>query len=372
MAEGLRAQGWMVQRSTGYPGEHTGTDFSVPTDVPDQGEKIVTYWYRDSNTSIAGDNNNSSQVNVKMKLQWNITKGSNNSFHIVVESYLLSIVRNDVRGNVTANPGRRIWVYGVGGALKWGPTDTNPAANGSPNYNGNLYLGKIEYDLKPQQNTSSSQLSMEYVNWTIGYGNPSDSNSPFVDHFMCGIQFLNTLPDECDPPSLASITQVDDICENEVEACLRFAPCSCEGMGLVFEWHYEGESWSDAAEKGYARQEDASHTAANIICLQHLPPTNHTWSPMVLYWRAKYVPVTAEMPETDWVEGSFQTLFILHPHETVPDISVEECSKLKRGELIGKYEEETCYNEFSCADMKVTNTSRDADVEECKKVNGVA
>lgn len=371
MAEGLKARGIVFQRSTGYPSEEYSNDFNVPADIELIGSRTVTYSYRDSNTSDLGDNNNSTRVQATFKFEWNITQGSNNSFDIDVKCYLAGIVRNDKRGYVSANPGRRIWVYDGKGNLKWGPKDSNPATTGTI-YSGNLFVSEIKYTLKPETSSDASQMSVEYVNWTVTKGSPEDVNSPFVDHLMLGIQFVNEKPKECDPPVLMGVTQTDDICENTVEACLKFAPCSCEGMGLVLQYHFDGEDWGAAEAKGQTRQIDASNSSPNVICLQDLPPTNHTWAPVHLYWRAKYIPITSEMPETPWVSGSFEIIFILAPHETVPDISSEECAMLKRGDLIDKYQQEVCYNEFSCADMAVQNPSRDKDVEECKKINGVS
>lgn len=371
MAKGLKARGIVFQKSTGYPNEEYSNNFSVPTDIELVGGKPVTYSYRDSNTSIQGDNNNSSKVDVTFKFDWNITEAANNSFDISIKCTLLSIVRNDIRGYVAPTPIRRIRVRSGDGTSKLGPIDSNPALAGTI-YSGNLFISEISYHLDADSSSDSNQMSVEYTNWTFPLGSEDLEKSPFVDHLKLGIQFVNEKPKECDPPIMIGNTQADDICENNVDVCLKFGPCSCEGMALLLQYHYNGDDWSGAEAKGQERQIDASTAGTNIICLENQPPTNHTWSPVILSWRAKFVPVTSDMPETPWVEGNFPIMFILAPHETVPDISPQECAQLQRGDLIGKYESETCYNEFSCADMTVTNPSRNADAEECKKVNGVS
>lgn len=357
MQDGLQARGWVQITQGGYQGEEKdayGDLNSTFRDVPLEGEATVTYTYRDSNFlegQLSNLNDSSTRVNVQMKTTWKAEKGSNNIYNIHTETYILSITRDDKRNNpaISYNPTRTINVSGsVGNVLA--NLVSSPANTGTI-WTGNKLVSKNDYSVKPGQEVSPNELSAIYLNYTTGRWHPGDKlPSQFVDEMRMGVQFKNNLPDKCDDPVLISITQTEDICENEVEVCFRFAPCSCEGMGFHFEYHYDGESWSDAKANGQIVDFPASAAAANSFCLQHIPPTNHTNKPVIIYWRAKYYPITADMPETEWTEGNFQVVFILHPHETVPDISPQECAMLERGELIGKYESETCYNEFNCAD----------------------
>lgn len=372
MDSGLKIYGFIEIPSSGYQGEEVGSTNGTPATPGPEGQVnpfTSTYFYRDSQN---GTNSRSTRVDVTIRQEYTYKQTTGNHYHIKVKGWLTSIVRgskNTTGGAIAQNPTRTIQVWGVNGQSVFGPTASSPASEGTI-FSGNAFLGENEYDLGPGEKTDLKALSADYRSYTTGYWTGAIP-SKYLDQMHMGLMFENTLPDECDPPKLISVTQADDICENEVEACLTFEPCSCEGMALYLEYHFNGESWEDAKAKGQVWQVNASHTSRNTICLQHLPPTNHTWSPVVLYWRAKYIPVATTMPETAFVEGNSQIIFILHPHETVPDISPQECAMLQRGDLIGKYEEEVCYNEFSCADMAVKNPSREKDVEECKKVNGV-
>lgn len=362
MEEALQARGWVEIVYGGYNGEEKGAGNSLDpqfVDVPMQGELTVDYFYRDTNYAVNSPtlnlNNSSSRVDVKMKTSWDATRGENNIYNIHTETYILSIARSDKRESlapIAYNPTRTINVSGTVGTVLTNLISS--PANTGVIWSGNKLVSSNDYKVKPGQAVSPNELSAFYLNYTTGYWNPpptpSNTPSPFVDGMRMGVQFKNNLPDRCDDPVLSSVTQTPDICENEIEACFSFAPCSCTGMGLRFEYHYDGESWEMAKGAGQIVDMPASSTSLNTFCLQHLPPTNHTNNPVIIYWRAKYYPITAEMPETDWATGDVDMVFILHPHETVPDISPQECSKLERGELIENYESETCYNEFSCAD----------------------
>lgn len=369
----LKIYAYIEIPSAGYEGEEVGS--SVPSQInpgpegqPNQFE--ATYWYRDSQMA---NNNSSSRVDVTIRQEYTYNKLKNNRYSIKVKGYLTRIERGRLQtsaGQIVPSPGRTIQVWGVNRQSVFGPRDTSPNRE-EEIFSGNAYLGEIAYELGPGGETALADLAADYRSYTTSYWNGKDIPSEYLDQMHMGLRFVNDLPKECDPPTMISVTQADDICENTVEACVRFTPSSCEGMGLVFEYRLGNESWEDAKAKGRSMQVAASDTMSTTICLPDLPPTNHTKSPVILSWRAKYIPITADMPETGWTEGSFQIIFILAPHETVPDISQQECSMLQRGDLIGKYEEETCYNEYSCADMYVPNPNREADLEECKKINGL-
>lgn len=358
MAEGLQARGWVQITQGGYTNEEKGANGDLSTafsDVPESGTATVSYYYRDSNFGegqLPDLNKSSSRVDVKLKTEWTATKQSGNTYVVKTKTTILSIERcckDESAGKISQNPTRTINVSGKNGTVL-SNLISSPANTGTI-WSGSKVVGENTYTIPPGQEVSVNELSAIYLNYTTGYWSPGNPlPSTYVDEMRMGVQFKNNLPDRCDPPVLMSVTQTDDICENEVTACLRFAPCTCDGMALVIQYHFDGETWADAIGNGQEAQINASDSAANVICFDHLPPTNHTREPVIFYWRAKYIPITSTMPETEWVEGSFEIMFILHPHETVPDISAQECAMLERGELIGKYEEETCYNEFSCAD----------------------
>lgn len=373
---GLKIYSYIEVPSSGYEGEEVGSDNSAPKDPGAEGELhefSATYFYRDSNLLPNPSNNSSSRVDVSIAQVYSYKRTVGNHYQITVSGYLTKIARGGIQtsdGAITQNPGRTIQVWGVNGNSVWGPRNTYP--NQADTYfEGRLFLGQKTYDLKPGETTPLDSLAADYRSYTTGFWNGRDIPSRFLDQMHMGLMFENTLPTECDPPKLLSVRQADDICENDVEACLTFEPCSCDGMGLRLEYMFTGDTWENANAKGQQMQIDAAYESTNTICLSHLPPTNHTSAPLRLYWRAKFVPVTSDMPETKWVEGSFNMMFILAPHETVPDISPQECMQLQRGDLIPKYEAETCYNDFSCADVVAPN-AMETDIEKCKITNGVS
>lgn len=373
MADGLQARGWVEITQGGYYNEDRGvcidgqcfqgatnSAVNVPfKDVGETGEMTVTYNYRDSNypgnDHVYDLNKSSSRVDVTMKTTWQASKGSNNTYIVKSITSLIKLERcckNESLGAISYNPTRTINLTGtLGNVIK---NLINSPANTGVFWSGNMKVSEDTYTIKPGEQVSPNQLTCVYLNYSTGRWSPGQPlPNIHVDEMRMGVQFKNNLPDRCDPPALMSVTQTDDICENNVEACLRFAPCSCEGMGIRLEYRFDGESWEDAHGLGQYVEREASNIAPFNICLDKLPPTNHTAQPVILYWRAKYYPITATMPETEWTSGNFDMMFILAPHETVPDISPQECSYLERGELIGKYEQETCYNDTSCADMVV-------------------
>lgn len=373
---GLKIYSYIEVPSSGYPGEEVDSDNSAPKDPGAEGEWhpfVATYYYRDSNLLPVASNDSSSRVDVTIVQEYNYKKTLGNHYQITVRGYLTEIKRGDFRtsaGPIQHLVGRTIQVWGVNGNSVWGPTQTYPDEE-KVYFSGRLSLGEKTYDLKPGKSTPLDSLAADYRSYTTGYWTGAIP-SPFLDQMHMGLMFENTLPDKCDAPSLITVTQNDDICDNTVEACLTFDACSCDGMGLVVEYMFGGDTWEGAKAKGQSVQIDASYVSKNTICLSGLPPTNHTKTPTILYWRAKFVPVTSDMPETEWTTGNLNMIFILAPHETVPDINPQECMNLQRGTLIDKYEQEVCYNEYGCADITVNVNSTAEDTRSCEIINGVS
>lgn len=373
----LRIYGDFEFESGGYEGEEHGSD-RAKNEAIDPGEAgmpheyIGHYFYRDSN-ELPGTDTRSSKVNVEIRqvYTWNRAKG--NHFQINVKSYLTSIVRSwlvTTGGKIERDPARVISVFDANGQVRFGPR-TSYINVAEEIFKGNIYLGETDYDLGPASSTPTQYL-VKYQNYTYGLWDEAGRPVPseFLDQIRMGLAFVNNLPAECDPPQFISANQTDNICENTVDACLTFAPCTCEGMALVLEYILPGQDWNSVSDRGQVIQQYASWETNNVVCIDNLPPTNHINEPMILTFRAKYIPLDNEMPETKWTTESIQLIFVLAPHETVPDISQQECVALGRGELIDKYNQEVCYNEFSCAD-RVTQTD-DSALDKCKEVNGVS
>lgn len=375
---GLKIYSYIEVPSSGYPGEGVDSSNDAPKDPGTEGEWHdfdATYWYHDCNLLKNPTDKSSTQVNVSITQEYMYKRTLGNHYQVTVRGWLTKIDRcckNEEAGIVSPRPGRTIQVWGVNGNSVWGPTETVTSNEGNI-FSGKLFLGQNTYDLKPGEKTPLDSLSADYRSYTTGYWAPGGPiPSSFLDQMHMGLMFENTLPTECDPPKIVTITQEDDICENEVTACLIFAPCSCDGMGLRLEYMFPGDTWENAKAKGQYVEIPASYETSNRVCLYNLPPTNHTNNVLAMNWRAKFYPIESDMPETKWTTEQLEMMFILAPHETVPDISPEECLKLQRGDLIPKYETETCYNELSCADVTVQTDSRVTATQGCKIVNGVS
>ena len=366
--EALRIYAYIERPSSGYPGEEVGSSQPNQIEPGAAGQWhpfSADYWYRDANSNPP-TNDNSSKVTVSIEQQYYYKRGKGNNYEITVRGWLKRIYRGDLKGVPQFRVNRVIEVWNANGKSVFGPAVSSAANGNDLIFEGRLYLGERTFNVGPQQQTPLGDLAADYRSYTQGYWN-GQIPSQYLDQMHMGLRFVNDLPDQCDPPVNINVNQEADICDNTVDACLVFRPCSCEGMGLYLEYAYDGQSFSSDRSV----QINASADSNNTICLYDLIPTNHTNEQTRIVWRAKYVPVDSTMDETAWTTGSFNTLFVLHPHEPVPDISEAECLLLQRGTLIEPYMSETCYGSV-CADTAVSNPTAEANARSCRFANNVA
>lgn len=367
--EALRIYAYIERPSSGYEGEEVGSSQpnQVEPGVAGQWHSFeADYWYRDANSNPP-TNANSSRVTVKIEQQYYYKRGRGNNYEITVRGWLRKIHRGNLVGVPAFRVNRVIEVWDANGKSVFGPRVSNAADGNDLIFEGRIYLGERTFNVGPQQETPLGDLAADYRSYTEGYWN-GKIPSVYLDQMHMGLRFVNDLPDQCDKPILKDVTQTANICDNTVDACLTFGPCSCDGMGLYLEWVYPGQTFS----KKQSVQINASADSDNVICLYDLVSTNHRNYPTDVYWRAKYVPVTSTMDETPFIISQFETIFILHPHEPVPDINEAECLLLQRGALIEPYMKETCYNALGCADINVSNPDTEANARSCRIANGVA
>lgn len=368
----------------GYAGEPNGVsqDYAGWTDVDDASDGVQTYFYYcDSNNA---NNATRSQTNVVMKTSWDAELTPENTYHIKTKTYLISITRvakPGPDGNAPASSGdtpgngRDIYIFApnaacsAGAALRHWFAPYN--ANGTI-FSGNLFIASAEYDLAPGE-VSGSKSAAVYRNLTEGFPGYLCVDSMYTDAMVMGFQFRNNMPTVLPPPVHTGTRQEPDICENYMDVYLTFGAPPVNGAELYLEWRYKGETtWS---EQNSVR-ETASRTTPVTVMVHKVAPTNHTASPVVIEWRAKFRPVTVKMEESDWTYGETQIEYIPAPNMTVPDITVEECTSIGKGDLIPPYTEEQCYIEAVCQEQDdIRNILQKREWEknrECRVINRVA
>lgn len=363
----------------GYPNEIKGVSpaFRDWTNVPDSSDGVTSeYWYRDSN---AGINARSSETHVFFNTKWHADLDEYNVFHIHTETYLTKverIARPSGSSGDAPSLGRFVFAYAPGapcspGAAAW----PGPGGRFIPyNYNGIVFEGRAliataRYSIPPAK-TSGWQSACVYRNVTEGFEHYLCMDTRYTDAMVLGFQFRNNLPAELPVPIWTDTIQTPDICENYMDITLVFSPIQISGAELYVEYRYEGQDWSsDRSAVGMVTRNEPTS-----VLLPKIVPTNHTSRPQVVYWRAKYRPVRVQMEASDWLYGETQVEYIPAPNMTVPDISVEECTSIGKGDLIPPYTEEQCYTETSCADQdSIRDKLKDLEWEknrECRIMNG--
>lgn len=153
-----------------------------------------TWWYRDSNTSYAGQYIDalSSRVAVSITESWSTSVDSRNNLTVTVRVTINSIVRDDLRGNDQNLPGRIINVYrNEGGSSLLSLTD-NQVAVAHTIYSGPLVIDEYSFTIAPGEDLERSSLYLH--NQTSGYSS--------YDDIWLGVQFRNILPADFVPGAI--------------------------------------------------------------------------------------------------------------------------------------------------------------------------
>lgn len=334
--------------------------------VPAHSQATTYYVYSDSNVGL---NSQSTKVRVRVTDIWDMEIDPENVMTINVQTFIESVARYDKRGNAYGSRG--LYAFdprkdGTRGAEFWKALNSNVGVTGpiGGTPSASIYTTFV---LAPGQASESSTITFRNV--TTGFEAQLFRFSPYVDAIRIGLRFKNGLPTDLPIPIFKSMTQTEDICENFVNADLEFEPINVNGAAIYLEWRYEGQDWA----KERATQIDVYRGTPIHVPIYQLAPTNHTASPVHVYWRAKFVPVSVKMKESDWAYGDFYTIYVPAPHMTVPDISPAECSAIQKGEFIPWYTHEQCYNEFGCADQDDLRSEmlaeREKDNKDCIAMN---
>lgn len=154
------------------------------------GSNTTTYFYRDSNTSYAGQyvDSLSSRVAFYVTQNWNTSVDSRNNLTVSVSTVISSVVRDDIRGSDSNTPGRNINVYKEQGGTAYISVTDNQVAT-AHTISGSVDLGTYTFTLAPGENATRSTLYIH--NQTVGSGS--------YDDIWAGIQFMNILPKETIP-----------------------------------------------------------------------------------------------------------------------------------------------------------------------------
>lgn len=150
----------------------------------------IIYFYRDSNTSYAGEwvDTISSRVAYKVTQTWTTSVDSRNYLTVSVTTVIDSIDRDDIMGNDQNTPGRYINVYKEEGGTAYVSVTDNQVAI-AHNISGPVNMGTYTFTLAPGQNLTRNTLYIH--NQTVG-------GSSF-DDIWAGVQFQNSLPAETIP-----------------------------------------------------------------------------------------------------------------------------------------------------------------------------
>lgn len=336
-------------------------------DVSEDDQLTTYYVYSDSN---AIKNSISTKVRVRVTDKWHMSVDDSNIMTVEVQSFIESATRFDKRGN-PSGAGRSLYAFKPSedrrGKEFWKAERTSISAlvpmGATPS--ASVYN---KFVLAPGEESATSTITFRSI--VVGHEAQLFDRTIYTDAIRMGLRFKNGLPTDLPIPVFIGMTQTEDICENYVDADLEFEPIKVNGAAIHLEWRYDGQDWADDRSIDINVYRD---TPIHVP-IGHLAPTNHTYDPVHVYWRAKYVPVNSKLKESDWAYGDFEVIYVPAPHMTVPDISDAECSAIQKGELLDRYKSEQCYSEGpGCADQddlrKELLAQREIDNAECAAMN---
>lgn len=189
----------------GYDGESYGVippvvNWTTTSDLT--GEKTYQYFYRDSNRGANASDADSSRVVVTVKDSWTVEISQFNTLIVNVTTDVLSVVRDDIRGNPTVGRDylRRIMFrHSLNGTtLK---QFNNLSINSPSTISGPFSLGSQTFLLSPGEDAQRSTLYV--LNQTQGFENLPIPNQ-YTDEIQIGIRFRNILPADYIPGAVLS------------------------------------------------------------------------------------------------------------------------------------------------------------------------
>lgn len=287
------------------------------------------YVYSDSDYSL---NSRSTQVTVDVRDEFYVRGTDTGDIIVECDTYVTHIeVTKDINPSGYAGGSYRVIRLfssvpsnGRYDAARWEATHNvnwTGTALGSE-----VYIGHRTHYIPPQ--TWSGDTGIVYYNFVKNSNgtvmwNGVDSYSVYLDNMRFGLSFFNPNPNVLNPPAFKSVSQERNICDDVVNAEICFNDSPYSGVEVQLQWRQEAQDWDENR-----RQITARVYAGQPHChiLHDLPPRNTK-----IYWRAKYRPLESAMKESNWAEGSFETLWFPHPAQSVPIITEQDCIELDRG-----------------------------------------
>lgn len=341
----------------------------LDVDANGNGSATTYYVYSDSDAYPLGRNSWSTQVRVTVRDSWHMEQDDMNNLTVRVETTVLDIARFKQVGPVS-KLSRDLYVFPAnadrqGGQIWDYMNDSEAILDTIPINQSTVNI----FVLGPGRESESSTIVFRNV--LHGYTQYLFGRNKYTDALRMGLRFKNNLSPDLPIPILNGITQVEDICENYVNATLTFEPINLSGATLYLEYRYGSQDWSASRSVTVPVTKD---TPTSVI-LTNLIPTNYTNKPTTVYFRAKYKPSVSTLNESDWLYEDFITIYIPAPNMTVPDIDIQECNTISKGGYIPKYEKEQCYNDYICVDADRAREEaliKQGNDRECRIRNNVA
>lgn len=176
----------------GYPGELHGSEPDYPNPITTSnlnGTITATYYYLDSD---AGNNANSSRVNVNAEQNWTVSIDNANNLTITINTKITSITRSNIQGVPNSSGWTRtlrIGQYQGGSVIK---TIANDPINTAHTMSGEIDMGSYTFTLAPGEDAARSAI------YIFNFA-PEYSETQGVDHIYLGVRFINTLPKDYRP-----------------------------------------------------------------------------------------------------------------------------------------------------------------------------
>ena len=297
-------------------------------DANDTDSATRTYTWRDSD---AARNSKSSGGWITITDSWVSVVNPDNSITVTVTTTVNGIKRGDIRGG-----------YGDRTIAIFDGADTN---NNHPLWvgkseniaisQGTLYSGGASvvhtYTIYPQK-TTQAYYAIRLKNWVTGSANINSGPSIFVDEMAMGLVFKNNLPNDFDPPQFVKLDQTPHICDNNVVGEATFEAPNLNGGHIEFWWGYAPGDWSERRMLTVEATHDAQVVIPNIT-----PIMPSQCEPQPIYWRARFVPDVDTLQPSEWSYGEDTARFVPPVWMSVPDITVEECTAVGKGDPLDEF-----------------------------------
>lgn len=270
------------------------------------------YYYRDSNTSYAGQwvDTISSRVAFKVTQTWVASYDNMNVLTITINTVIDSIARDDIRGSDQNTPGRHIEVYDRDSTGTPFFTYDDYQVATAHNISGTITLPQSTIVLQP--GSSVAKPSLVVFNQTIG--------GQSFDEIWVGVEFRNPLPSPVTytvnynanggspTPSPQSAVSVEDSYTFTINGTTQWG-------------HYKFLGWSHTQYHDSRTDADVEYHVGDTITLTRLNPTT------ILYavWMMDYRPGATLDTNTSVWKSHNRTDGACHVLSNTSNMTWQEC-----------------------------------------------